>query len=183
MIKRRICSILFIFSLPLLFAGSSALAAGEDFEPMPAANGVSFTPYRLTCTLRDPLPDSTLTDGFGWRYHPITGELDFHYGDDLAAPSGSAITAAADGTVVTAGNHVSYGNYLIIEHSGQFSTLYAHCRELLVEAGEWVSAGQTIALVGSTGQATGPHLHFEIIADGTRLDPSRSIDLTRHGAE
>lgn len=180
--KMIVCSVFTLFSsLPLLFRGN-ALAAGESFDPMPAADGLSFSPYRLTCTLLDPLSGSCLTDGFGWRYHPITGELDFHYGDDLAAAEGSEIAAAAEGVVATAGNHVSYGNYLVIEHGGRLKTLYAHCSKLLVEAGDTVSRGQTIALVGSTGQATGPHLHFEVIADGVRLDPSFSIDLTLHGA-
>ncbi len=108
-------------------------------------------------------------------HHPITGELDFHYGDDLAMAEGTAILAAADGTVVTAGSHSSYGNYLILEHSGRLRTLYAHCSALLVEVGDTVQAGDTIALVGSTGQATGPHLHFEVIGDGTRLDPEKAL--------
>ncbi len=184
--KKQVISCMFTLLAALaVLPGSTggAFAAGESFDPMPAAGGVSFSPYRLTCTLLDPLPESTLTDGFGWRYHPITGELDFHYGDDLAAAEGSEIAAAAEGVVVTAGSHFSYGNYLVIEHGGRLKTLYAHCSKLLVGAGDAVYEGQVIALVGSTGQATGPHLHFEVIADEVRLDPSRSIDLTLHGAE
>ena len=158
-----------------LWNGGSALAADasdpEDFSPMPAASGMSFSPYRLNCSLVDPLPGSRLTDGFGWRYHPITGKLDFHYGDDYAAAEGTEIYAAADGIVATAGSHNSYGNYIIIEHSSGLSTLYAHCSKLLVEAGQSVSAGDTVALVGMTGEATGPHLHFEVIADGVRYRP------------
>lgn len=179
--KVWICFVFMLLSLPAL-RGGYVLAAGEDFDPMPAAEGLSFSPYRLTCTLLDPLPGSSLTDGFGWRYHPITGELDFHYGDDLAAAEGSEIVAAAEGVVVTAGTHVSYGNYLIIEHSGHLKTLYAHCSKLLAGTGDTITQGQVIALVGSTGQATGPHLHFEVIADNVRLDPSFSLDLSLHDA-
>ena len=89
----------------------------------------------------------------------------------LSAPSGTEIYAAAGGTVVTAGEHDSYGNYLIIQHSGTLRTLYAHCQSLLVSAGDIVSAGDVVALVGATGEATGPHLHFEVIASGTRFSP------------
>ncbi len=159
--------------LLLTAGGGSAAAEGspEDFSPMPAQEGMSFSPYRLNCTLTDPLPGGRLTDGFGWRYHPITGNLDFHYGDDYAAAEGTEIYAAADGLVTTAGTHRSYGNYLIIQHSDGLSTLYAHCSSLLVEAGQQVSAGETVALVGMTGEATGPHLHFEVIGDGVRYRP------------
>lgn len=154
-----------------LFAFSLPAAAGESFEPLPGVGAASFSPYRLSCALLDPLPGAEPTDGYGWRYHPITGSLDFHYGDDLAAPSGTPIRAAAGGTVTTAASHDSYGNYLVIRHAGDFQTLYAHCSELLVEAGDTVEAGETVALVGATGMATGPHLHFEVILSGIRHDP------------
>lgn len=154
----------------LLFSGLPA-AAGESFEPLPGVGAARFSPYRLSCTLIDPLPGAEPTDGYGWRYHPVTGSLDFHYGDDLAAPSGTPIRAAAGGTVTTAASHDSYGNYLVIRHAGDFQTLYAHCSELLVEAGDTVEAGETVALVGATGMATGPHLHFEVILSGARHDP------------
>lgn len=155
----------------LILCGKAAAADGSSFEPMPGVAAASFAPYRLSCTLVNPLPGAELTDGYGWRYHPITGSLDFHYGNDLAAPSGTEIYAAAGGTVVTAGEHDSYGNYLVIQHSGTLRTLYAHCQTLLVSAGDTVSAGDVVALVGATGEATGPHLHFEVIASGTRFSP------------
>ena len=94
----------------LILCGKAAAADGSSFEPMPGVAAASFAPYRLSCTLVNPLPGAELTDGYGWRYHPITGSLDFHYGNDLAAPSGTEIYAAAGGTVVTAGEHHSYGN-------------------------------------------------------------------------
>lgn len=136
---------------------------------------MSFSPYTLTFSLFPPLKSWEKTDGFGWRYHPITGALDFHYGTDLAADMDSGIYAAADGTVEISGEHKSYGNYLVIRHSDRLSTLYAHCSRLLVEAGEKVKAGEEIALVGMTGEATGPHLHFELIADGVRRPPETAL--------
>lgn len=161
----------FLSLLGVVFCGGAAAADGGSFDPLPGVAAASFAPYRLSCTLINPLPDAELTDGYGWRYHPITGSLDFHYGNDLAAPAGTEIYAAADGTVVTAAQHDSYGNYLVIQHSGTLRTLYAHCQSLLVSAGETVSAGEVVALVGATGEATGPHLHFEVIASGTRFSP------------
>lgn len=158
-----------------VLAADSESVNPEDFSPMPAKSGMSFSPYRLNCSLVHPLEGGRLTDGFGWRYHPITGNLDFHYGDDYAAAEGTEIIAAADGVVTTAGTHNSYGNYIIIEHSSQLSTLYAHCSKLLVDAGDSVSAGDVIALVGMTGEATGPHLHFEVIGDGVRYNPAMAL--------
>ena len=162
-------------SLPFLYQAGGAFAAGETFEPLPAADGMSFSPYTLTFSLFPPLKSWEKTDGFGGRYHPITGALDFHYGTDLAADMDSGIYAAADGTVEISGEHKSYGNYLVIRHSDRLSTLYAHCSRLLVEAGEKVKAGEKIALVGMTGEATGPHLHFELIADGVRRPPETAL--------
>ena len=163
--KKRWTALLVLLT-GLILCGKAAAADGSSFEPMPGVAAASFAPYRLSCTLVNPL-----TDGYGWRYHPITGSLDFHYGNDLAAPSGTEIYAAAGGTVVTAREHDSYGNYLVIQHSGTLRTLYAHCQALLVSAGDTVSAGDVVALVGATGEATGPHLHFELIASGTRFSP------------
>ncbi len=158
-----------------VIAADVQTADPETFSQLPAKPGMSFSPYRLNCTLIHPLAGGRLTDGFGWRYHPITGKLDFHYGDDYAAAEGTEILAASDGVVTVAGSHRSYGNYLMIEHSARLTTLYAHCTELLVEAGDTVTAGEVIALVGMTGEATGPHLHFEVIGDGVRYNPEMAL--------
>ncbi len=93
-----------------------------------------------------------------------------HGGDDIAAPVGSDILAAKAGQVITAGQHWSYGNYIVIDHGNDLTTLYAHCSELLVQQGDTVAAGQPIATVGHTGQATGNHLHLELRNKQERLD-------------
>ena len=111
------------------------------------------------------------SSGFGYRMHPIDQALRFHYGTDYAADAGVEIHAFADGTVLEAGVSEGYGNYLKVDHGNGFSTLYGHCSELLVSNGEQISRGQTIALVGSTGRSTGPHLHFELIHNGIYLNP------------
>ena len=124
-----------------------------------------------------------ITSLFGTRTHPITGEEHTHTGIDLAAEEGSDIEAAASGQVVFAGEKGGYGNLVIIEHADGQQTYYAHCSELLVEQGQKVAKGQTIAQVGSTGTSTGPHLHFELRdASGTPQDPlpliKAGLDLT-----
>ena len=111
------------------------------------------------------------SSGFGYRMHPIHNEIRFHYGTDFAANAGTVIHAFADGTVLEAGTDSGYGNYVKLDHGNGYITLYGHCSELSVSAGETVARGQPIALVGSTGQSTGPHLHFELIHNGVYLNP------------
>lgn len=116
------------------------------------------------------------SSGFGYRLHPIKGEVRFHYGTDFAAWTGEAVCAFAGGTVTFAGYSDSYGNYVTIDHAGGWSSLYAHCSELCVETGDTVETGQRIALVGETGLATGPHLHFELTKDGVYLNPEYYVN-------
>lgn len=111
----------------------------------------------------------TITSEFGYRY--IFGETNFHRGLDIAAPMGTAINAAADGTVTFAGVRGTYGNLVVITHDNGFVTYYAHCSKLLVEAGDQVTQGTPIAAVGSTGRSTGPHCHFEVRYQNEPVDP------------
>ena len=111
------------------------------------------------------------SSGFGYRIHPIDGELSFHYGTDFAADSGDDVTAFADGYVYAAGTSEGYGNYLILTHEGGFSTIYAHLSSINVSEGEMMSRGQLIGAVGQTGKATGPHLHFELLCSDIYLNP------------
>lgn len=117
--------------------------------------------------------DGTITSYFGTRSDPITGEFSTHGGTDIAAPQGTPILAAADGTVVAATWHNGYGYYVKIKHNNTYSTLYGHCSELHVSAGQKVKQGQLIAKVGSTGYSTGPHLHYEVVQNGVRVDALR----------
>lgn len=114
--------------------------------------------------------DQYISSRFGTRVDPISGEIKTHGGTDIAAPLGTPILAAADGVVVTATWHNSYGYYVKIKHDDTYSTLYAHCSALHVSAGQTVKQGQVIADCGSTGYSTGPHLHYEVIQNGIRVN-------------
>ena len=113
----------------------------------------------------------TISSDFGYRDHPLEGEEKFHYGIDLVADRGTEIRCFADGTVIAVGDSSSYGKYCTVEHENGCSTLYAHCDRITVSSGSVVQAGEKIAEVGETGMATGPHLHFELLQNGTYLNP------------
>lgn len=126
-------------------------------------------------TLLMPVNNAQITSVFGDRSNPITRGDERHKGLDLAAKKGSDIFAAADGTVTLAQRSATYGNYIIIDHGDGLKTLYAHCNKLYKSVGENVKRGDIIAAVGSTGQSTGPHLHFEVIKNGEYLNPQLFI--------
>ena len=112
----------------------------------------------------------TITSRFGPRWGTT------HTGTDIAAPMGTAIHAAAAGTVAFAGNQGNgYGNYVVIDHGNGVKTLYGHCSTLGISAGQYVAQGEYIAAVGSTGNSTGPHLHFEVIVNGVKTNPQNYI--------
>ena len=125
-----------------------------------------------------PLPQSyTITSLFGYREDPFTGEIAYHGGTDIAAPGGTPILAAADGTVSVANGTDSwggsYGYHVKIGHADSFETLYAHCSSICVTEGQQVKQGEVIAYVGTTGSSTGNHLHFEVRQNGERMDALR----------
>lgn len=113
---------------------------------------------------------------FGWREHPVDGGEKFHNGVDLAVNTGTAVGAFADGVVDYIGDSPVYGLYLQIRHAGGLTSFYAHCSELCVQQGQTVTAGETVALSGDTGNSTGPHLHFEMKLNGTLLNPLYYIE-------
>lgn len=114
-------------------------------------------------------------DLFGMRMHPIFHYERMHTGIDIGAPNGANILAANSGTVIMAGWSTGYGNRIVVDHGGTIATLYAHCSKMLVKVGDDVAQGQVIAYVGETGWATGPHLHFEVMEAGERVDPLKFV--------
>lgn len=116
-----------------------------------------------------PTPSSSyITSKFGYRTDPYVG---YHTGIDIGASTGSAIVAANDGKVILSGWNGGYGKCVVVDHGGGVTTLYAHCSEIISGKGAYVSRGQTIARVGSTGNSTGPHLHFEVRINGSYKNP------------
>ncbi len=119
-----------------------------------------------------------VSSAFGWREHPVDGEEKFHNGVDLGVNTGTDVLAFADGTVDYIGDSPIYGLYLQLRHAGGLTTFYAHCDKLLVQQGQAVAAGERIAQSGATGNATGPHLHFELKLNGVLLNPTYYIETT-----
>lgn len=119
-----------------------------------------------------------LSDGYGWREDPLTGEEAFHRGVDLACGLGTPVISVLDGVVTAARQSASYGNYVVLSHPGGQETLYAHLQYCYVRAGEVVQAGQPLGTAGQTGRATGAHLHFELLENGLRCDPARALGLS-----
>ena len=176
----------------LCYAVDEAAAAGEREPETPAVvaafleSQAAFADYALPDTV-----DYTYTalpfdyaipvsgrnsSGFGYRMHPILNTIRFHYGTDFAANAGEAVLAFADGTVTYAGYDESFGWHIKIDHGSGWESHYAHCSCLYAEAGQRVSADDCIALVGATGLATGPHLHFELTKDGNYVNPEYYIN-------
>lgn len=159
-------------------AAEEALRA--EIKAMTAANPKpAQTPSPKSETVSDsggrfcwPTPSTTyITSPFGTRFHPVQKRNKTHTGIDIGAGHGASIVAAEAGTVLRAGWNSGYGNYVVIDHGGGVQTLYGHCSALMVQSGQSVSRGQKIALVGSTGVSTGPHLHFEVLINGSYTDP------------
>ena len=145
-------------------------------EKFPAAEGTTLAPYLLTASLWSPV-SGPVTSAFGWRMHPVSGGEDFHKGVDIAAAEGTSILAALPGVVEETGYNDSYGNFVVLRHSDNLRTTYNHCSEILVKEGEQMARGDRIALVGSTGISTGPHLHFEVEVQGLKADPLPSLEV------
>lgn len=152
----------------------------ENFKQMPEAQEIDITEYESTIKNRlDYLPtkkpSSGSMRGYGSRRHPVFGYYHFHPAVDMSSPTGTPIYAAGAGTVTTAAYGRSQGNYIVINHNNGFTTVYMHCSKMNVSVGQKVQKGELIGKVGSTGTATGSHLHFEIRLYGEPLNPTKMI--------
>ena len=125
-----------------------------------------------------PVDGSWSASSFGWRIDPFNGMLALHEGVDFVVDAGTPVFAAAGGVVSFAGSNGPYGNMIEIDHGNDFTTRYAHCSRLLVAQGEVVQRGRKIAESGSTGRATGPHVHFEVRYRGVAQNPARFLQAS-----
>jgi murein DD-endopeptidase MepM/ murein hydrolase activator NlpD len=116
-----------------------------------------------------------LSSKFGSRIDPFTGKREAHKGIDVAGKEGSVILAVGDGVVTFAGNRKGYGNLVELDHGNGYATRYAHNQDHLVSIGETVRKGQPVALMGSTGRSTGPHVHVEVLRDGKQVNPAKYL--------
>lgn len=151
-----------------------AQSHSDSGEKLPS--NVSFQFYELGLDQTVSPINGAITSEFGFRTGPFTGKREFHLALDIGAATGTPIRAFADGVVRYIGEDDSFGLYFMIDHDNGVSTFYAHCSKLMVRKGDKVSCGDTVALVGETGTATGPHLHFTLLKDNIRLDPAYYID-------
>ncbi|MEO3434189.1 M23 family metallopeptidase [Inquilinus sp. CAU 1745] len=128
--------------------------------------------------MRTPIDGARISSNFGMRHHPVLGYSRMHKGTDFAAPRGTPIYAAGDGVIDFIGTNSGYGNYIRIRHTGSIKTAYAHMRGFAdgLSDGERVTQGQTIGYVGTSGLSTGPHLHYEVLQNGSQINPM-DLDL------
>lgn len=160
---------------------TAILKAMEEESDRIAANIASLQSDGGTApsTLLWPSPSSRyITSAYGPRTHPVTKKQNsFHTGIDIGAKNGTNILSAASGTVIVSTRNNSYGNYVVVDHGGGMSTLYAHMSKRLVGVGDVVTAGDVLGLVGSTGMSTGPHLHFEVRINGKHTKPNPYLGI------
>lgn len=154
----------------------TALAQEYSDDGVKLPRNVSFAFYELGLPETVVPVNGPVTSTFGYRNSPVNGKYEFHLALDIGAEEGTEIGAFADGVVRYIGESDEFGQYLMIDHANSVSSFYAHCSKLLVHKGDAVVCGQTVALVGQTGNATGPHLHLTIEKDNIRLDPAYYVD-------
>jgi murein DD-endopeptidase MepM/ murein hydrolase activator NlpD len=153
----------------------------EDLDMRDEYQGTVEARLLQQSVLKDMLPNSSpvsapfSSSSYGWRIDPFNGHKAFHEGLDFPASMGTPIFAAADGIVSAVEGGGAYGNLLKIDHGSGLETRYAHNSRILVKVGDRINKGQKIALVGSTGRSTGPHLHYEIRLNGNALDPRQYL--------
>jgi murein DD-endopeptidase MepM/ murein hydrolase activator NlpD len=170
-------------------AAGPAPSTGLDLGPKACQDPAPAQPAANTGGWVLPLPAGsfTPTSPFGWRQHPILHEWKLHTGQDLGAPMGTQIFAAAAGRVTVAGLNGTAGNQVILDHPGGVQSVYDHLSVISVPVGAQVRAGQLLGRVGSTGRSTGAHLHLEIRRNSQPIDPipflrARGVDLLRKAA-
>jgi murein DD-endopeptidase MepM/ murein hydrolase activator NlpD len=123
-----------------------------------------------------PIAGGWLSSSYGYRIDPFNGKKTFHSGIDFAAKEGTNVIAVADGIVSFIGKRSAYGELIELDHGNGYVTRYAHNEKIIVKTGDRIKKGEAIALVGSTGRSTGSHVHFEVLREGTKIDPYKFVN-------
>lgn len=181
-IKKRIVSLTILIAVfingffafynldSLSFSYDNSCQGGDDISVFAAQDGTSFSPYYISSEICTPV-SGRISSPFGYRINPVTKTFSFHSGLDIAADEGEKIKAAYYGRVTKIAYDDISGNYIELTHDGGVKTRYLHCSKIIAKENTVVRSGETIALVGSTGRSTGPHLHFVIEIDGKKVNP------------
>ena len=156
------------FALPSAAGGAMPALVGAAAAPAGRSTDTIDVPASVDLPLTSPV-----TSAYGWRSDPFTGESRFHRGVDLRAAYGTEVPAASGGTVVCAGERGTYGNLVVVRDSQGVETRYAHLSATLVKEGDVIAPGTPVGRVGSSGRSAAPHLHFEVLVNGERVDPAR----------
>ncbi len=159
------------------FTQQAVEAIAIQAQAADAPAGASLAEYSTAEAWVLPVAEYQISSGYGWREDPFSGSWSFHSGIDFASAEGQAVVAVADGVVQRNYLSDSYGNCICIRHADGSVTLYAHLQYAFARVGECVCAGQQIGTVGQTGAATGAHLHFEVMVNNEKQDPSRALGL------
>jgi murein DD-endopeptidase MepM/ murein hydrolase activator NlpD len=154
---------------PPVAGGAFASLVNAVFHPTAPSN-----PAAGNASMQWPVA-GRITSPFGERKNPLGPGDDFHPGVDIAADEGTPIAAAAAGRVVSAGPDAGYGNLIVVDDGNGVATRYAHCSQMYARVGDVIAPGQTIGAVGSTGNSTGPHLHFEVRINDRPVDPAQFL--------
>lgn len=187
----------FDFSLPPALGGPEVDTLGESFQPPEFVSAIDELAHQiedrqhqlntLEALLANrklesdifiagrPIKKGWMSSRYGRRTDPFSGQIAWHGGVDFAGKDGAEIVAVAAGVVTASGYRQGYGNLVEVNHGNGFKTRYAHCKDNLVKVGDVVKKGQIVALMGSTGRSTGPHVHFEVYKNGRPVDPATYI--------
>ncbi len=144
--------------------------AQEAYVDYDTPSNVSYDCLEIPFSYENPV-SAVCSSGFGYRVHPIDGQVLFHYGTDYDVKEGTDVRSFADGVVTAVGTESGYGNYICVDHGSGWETLYAHCSKITVSSNQTVSKGEILGQSGSTGRVTGPHLHFELMHNDIYTNP------------
>ena len=168
---------------PLEKVEDSALKSENESvkaDTFTAGESAPLSDFPAAVAVMAPLAEGTLTSGYGERIHPMDGAEEFHTGVDIAAPTGTPLVAVWDGEVTEVGENDRLGRYVRLSHGVGIEIVYGHCDSVLAREGDIVQAGQSVALVGSTGVSTGSHVHIRLSVDGVTCDPTTLLSLERY---